>query len=144
MPIKTAAKYQREWRRRNPEKARAHSRKWNEKAGPEYWSEYRRANSEKINSINRRYRGRNPERVAAWRLRARAITPLRPMPECCEVCKKPPLGRWKKLHLDHDHETGEFRGWLCNSCNLGLGLIGDTLEYAEALVRYLKKEKDCG
>ena len=23
--------------------------------------------------------------------------------------------------LDHDHETGEFRGFICNDCNIGIG-----------------------
>ncbi len=36
----------------------------------------------------------------------------RPRPEFCELCgQKPPVGR-KILHLDHDHKTGLFRGWL--------------------------------
>jgi hypothetical protein len=30
------------------------------------------------------------------------------------------LGRF---HLDHDHMTGAFRGWVCNACNNGSGLI---------------------
>lgn len=39
---------------------------------------------------------------------------------------------------DHNHYNGEKRGILCNRCNRGLGLIGDTLTNAKRLVRYLE------
>jgi hypothetical protein len=41
----------------------------------------------------------------------------------CAICKLPP-GE-KQLAVDHDHETGEIRGLLCNDCNLGLGFFRD-------------------
>jgi|TARA_R100001530_G_C4208141_1_gene126630 hypothetical protein len=44
--------------------------------------------------------------------------------------------------LDHDHITGEIRGWLCNSCNVSSGQLGDNLESAERLVKYYKGELD--
>lgn len=50
--------------------------------------------------------------------------PSRPRPERCECCNRPPDAR-RTLHLDHDHETGKFRGWLCHHCNTGIGLLGD-------------------
>ena len=39
----------------------------------------------------------------------------------CDCCWK----KTDKLHLDHCHKTGEFRGWICRSCNLGIGNCGD-------------------
>lgn len=55
------------------------------------------------------------------------------------VCPtKPDKTVWS---LDHDHETHEFRGWLCHRCNRGVGLIGDTVENAERVLKYLKGDK---
>jgi hypothetical protein len=47
----------------------------------------------------------------------------------------------KATSLDHCHNTNEFRGWLCRRCNVGIGLIGDTLERLQAGVEYLTKSK---
>lgn len=55
----------------------------------------------------------------------------------CGVCGGPP---GKKMYaVDHDHKTGKVRGVLCEKCNRGLGLIGDTVESAERLLAYLQK-----
>ena len=65
-------------------------------------------------------------------------------PDVCECCGKPANGkaRTNKLCLDHDHNTWEFRGWLCHDCNRGIGLLGDNLEGVLNAVNYLKKVKD--
>lgn len=47
--------------------------------------------------------------------------PTRPMPLFCEASGMPP-GK-QSLHLDHDHISGAFRGWLSAPCNLALGLL---------------------
>lgn len=39
--------------------------------------------------------------------------------------------------VDHCHNSGEVRGLLCGNCNSALGLIGDSLENAERMVKYL-------
>ena len=55
----------------------------------------------------------------------------------------------KKQHkttwcLDHDHKTDTFRGWLCNTCNSGLGWLDDDVNNLERALNYLDKhEKRC-
>ena len=55
----------------------------------------------------------------------------------CESC-----GSGSRIVLDHDHETNQFRGWLCNGCNLALGLIKDKTEVLESLIFYLNRYAD--
>ena len=56
----------------------------------------------------------------------------------CAICgrKEEPDGR--KLSIDHDHNTGEVRGILCNNCNNGLGSFGDAIEGMHKAIDYLK------
>lgn len=63
----------------------------------------------------------------------------RPMPEKCEVCNRDKTNSTKGLHYDHDHKTGNFRGWLCFKCNVALGMTGDDVEILKKLIKYLKK-----
>lgn len=58
----------------------------------------------------------------------------RPRPELCDCCNKVT----DRLVLDHDHATGKFRGWLCHTCNTGLGKLGDTVEGLERALDYLR------
>jgi hypothetical protein len=61
-----------------------------------------------------------------------------PRPFLCEICGCP--GKDKKgIVFDHNHETGEFRGWLCNRCNRVLGMCFDSTEILRALASYLEK-----
>lgn len=51
----------------------------------------------------------------------------------CEAC-----GDRLANRVDHDHVTGEFRGFLCHGCNAAEGLLG-TPERAISLSAYMRK-----
>ena len=54
----------------------------------------------------------------------------------CAICmRKDWSGRGPQI--DHDHITGKVRGILCGKCNTAIGMIGDDLRIAWALVNYL-------
>lgn len=57
----------------------------------------------------------------------------------CECCGKPVTRNWQ---LDHCHDTGEFRGWLCKQCNTGMGNLGDTLQSLRLAVEYLERAQN--
>lgn len=59
---------------------------------------------------------------------------------CCKICKKEHTDE-KKLHVDHDHNTGDVRGLLCNNCNNGIGKIGDTTEALKRALKYLENHE---
>ena len=42
--------------------------------------------------------------------------------------------------IDHDHETGNLRGLLCNACNKGIGLLKDSPEIIHHAWRWVKND----
>jgi hypothetical protein len=63
--------------------------------------------------------------------------PTRACPAGCESCGDAPDKQ--VLHLDHCHTSGLFRGWLCGSCNRGLGQFKDSIERMEKALAYLRR-----
>ena len=74
--------------------------------------------------------------------------PSRPVDGRCQSCGRTPRhARFgETLCLDHDHRTGKFRGWICDQCNRGIGLLGDlpggVMGAHEYLMRHYKDEPD--
>jgi len=78
----------------------------------------------------RKYRQANPHK------QHKCSPPTRPKPELCE---RPGCDRPAKV-LDHNHRTGQFRGWLCNGCNWTLGVMrGDSLETFDTTCQQLRE-----
>lgn len=58
----------------------------------------------------------------------------------CPVCKKRTIaGVTSKVVLEHDHRTGKPGGWICDSCNTGLGRFKDDIELLKSAMEFLKK-----
>ena len=56
----------------------------------------------------------------------------------CGVCHKE-----KPLVVDHNHDTGRVRGFLCSQCNAALGLLNDSIDNLRSAVGYLQHDR-CG
>lgn len=80
-------------------------------------------------ALDRRY----GEGAAKWKRRK-----LAEQGGVCEDCKAPTPGGRGGWHLDHDHETGEWRDVLCAACNTARGFIDRLGWDVEAFVKSLK------
>lgn len=107
--------------------------------------------SEKRRAINKtaaqRWRERHPERHRNTVRKSSAIQKGLDPEEVlgyfenhnglCDICGGPPDRGHKNLCIEHDHETGDFRGLVCSTCNSGLGMFKDNLDLLEKAIKYL-------
>jgi hypothetical protein len=56
----------------------------------------------------------------------------------CAICGRTEEPDGRRLAIDHDHQTGDVRGVLCNNCNNGLGSFSDNIEQMLKAIDYLK------
>jgi len=56
----------------------------------------------------------------------------------CAICGQTPEENGQRLEVDHNHETGEVRGLLCRTCNMGVGAFKDSVERCLQAAEYLK------
>ena len=151
-----------EWKKRNPEKVKAYSKKYYAEHRDErikYAREYQLFHGDEIKEKRRKRNIKNAEEISAkdkaYRLthkkelraynmmRYHGITleeldKLRIIQDNkCAICKRD-LIPGKSTHLDHDHKTNKNRGLLCTSCNLGIGGLGDSSEIVLSAYKYLK------
>ena len=66
----------------------------------------------------------------------------------CPICKRTAeqaqghsIKKKQVWCADHNHETEQFRGWLCHKCNLGLGNFADNIERLESAKQYMEKHE---
>lgn len=106
----------RKWRIDNPEKVRAANLKWES------------ANREKRHAQNIKQFGITPEQYSNLYVSQKTV---------CAICLKPSFK--KKLAVDHDHKTGKVRGLLCDLCNRGIGMLGESTLRLKLAIKYLDK-----
>lgn len=111
--------------------------------------DYRKRNSKKLLERDRKWKKEN--RFATILIRSRAEAKRSNHIPCnatveelemsftgrCGICGVPQLELMQHLAMDHNHTTGEFRGWLCRRCNTALGLLGDNEELLIDAIHYL-------
>lgn len=58
----------------------------------------------------------------------------------CPVCKKRTIaGVTSKVVLEHNHRTGKAGGWICDSCNTGLGRFRDDINLLKSAIEFINK-----
>lgn len=108
---------------------------------------------EKRRKQQKKYResekGKESQRRRKWKLRG-VIPPngdwglvwqmLEDQNYKCKICGVKESELNNKLDLDHDHGTGEPRGFICSNCNIGLGQFKDNIDSLNNAIAYLKGE----
>lgn len=131
------AKRVKAYRLRNKDKIKAASRIYYEK------------NKARLLAQSRQYEKDNPEKVRArqnaWAfrklLKQYGLTMeiyeriVRRQQGLCAICRKPP--NKQRLHFDHDHSTGQFRGLICGRCNWAMGKFEDDPNLLFNVIAYL-------
>ena len=77
---------------------------------------------------------RNHHLAVARKLKRHWLKEGKEIPTTCECCGKIS----DKIVCDHDHETLNHRGWICQSCNQGIGLLGDNILGIKKALTYLE------
>jgi len=85
---------------------------------------------------------RTPKRAKALGITDEAYTALlEAQGGHCALC--PNVPKTRRLHVDHDHKTGEIRGLLCYRCNRALPhyVTAEWLERAREYVRPAERSR---
>ncbi|HYT45548.1 MAG TPA: endonuclease domain-containing protein [Methylomirabilota bacterium] len=125
--MKKSSEYTLTWRKKNIEKWNTYQKNWRQKS--KKYSSWVKKNRVKRRIRARDYRdndlerARSIERFQERRRRERKYGVSYPTWWLCDGCSKP-ISLWRgEIYLDHDHKKGEFRSWICNRCNTGLGWL---------------------
>lgn len=112
---------------------------------------YYQNNKEKIKEYQKQYRinnkkyGRDSTEEYFWHKYGITLDDyeqiLQEQEFACAICRRHISKLSKPLFVDHDHSTGIVRGLLCQKCNTGLGLLGDTAQSILKALTYLESIK---
>jgi 7-keto-8-aminopelargonate synthetase-like enzyme len=61
----------------------------------------------------------------------------------CAICGSPPTvfegSTLRRLHVDHNHNTGQIRELLCHNCNQIIGKCGESIDILSKIADYIEK-----
>lgn len=55
----------------------------------------------------------------------------------CAICGKPESISDSRLSVDHNKHTGQIRGLLCRTCNVGIGMLDHDIDILFGAIKYL-------
>jgi hypothetical protein len=104
-------------------------------------------NPQKILSYNRSWNAKNKEQISARRRQRKYGIEFNKLFDqqsgSCGICSLQMVrgNRNKRAaNVDHDHETGQVRGLLCHTCNLGLGHFNDNPTLLRQAANYIERK----
>lgn len=57
----------------------------------------------------------------------------------CPICSKRTIASiTSKVVLEHDHRSGKVRGWVCDSCNTGIGRFKDDKKLLTRAIKFIE------
>lgn len=139
------AAYRAEYARENADKIRSRRNRERDKARYLENRELVLARSkERYHTTVKARRAADPEyfslraRAAKYLLTAQELRDLfESQGSCCAVCREALQIIGSRTHIDHDHDTGEVRGFLCGPCNRAIGMMQDSPSRLRAAAAYL-------
>lgn len=95
-------------------------------------------NQEKQKSNARLWKQKNRSRVLAKKYNTSIDTIetlIESMSGNCPICNS----TMERPHLDHNHNTGQVRDFICSRCNIALGMTGENVTTLRNLIAYIDK-----
>jgi len=113
---------------------------------------YNKEYYERRRSVEPRKRGRDEQRKNRTRHRWEIAkkygvtvhdveTALETQGYSCAICHTSEDALDHAMHIDHNHKTGNFRGMLCRSCNLAIGMMKDNPRALRDAADYLERSQ---
>ena len=57
----------------------------------------------------------------------------------CPICDRTIIRQYKNdVVLDHFHDTGKVRGWICRMCNNSMGMMEDNVSILKRAIKWLQ------
>jgi hypothetical protein len=132
----------RNWRQANKEKISVHNKQYRKDHKEDITAQRKQFNidhREEKAAYNKKYHAAHKEDRRIRLLNDHGLTE-EPVVTSCNICGTKDFSRSNggKFHIDHDHKTGQVRGFLCHCCNLLLGYAKDNIEILAIAIEYLK------